>query len=332
MDIQEALNRLSQSLRNGCDHTLQITKAASLTLYKYRNNPEFFQKICQIACQALQLLAIHSPKFAYLERFSVTLRTVGMQDVYNTFKLPRQWFFPVRAETIDENGVLNSLVEILRQNQIPQDLHQGIQACLQAQLKQMGAHDDSYATVEEFKDVLQRRLSTVNNGAYHHIQLTNLRVPLRQMPFLERLTNWNFTLVDFGCLGIYLQEWQLLDTAKWAQRVGQYSSFNPSLPTCVAALVTSGFALKLIEATRKLLRDALTPEERKLAQWNCGTSTLELIASSAFLLNHLEKIKISTSLILFLAIFAKAVGLLSIICKPSHQFFQQPAAARLEGR
>jgi hypothetical protein len=387
MNVQETLRSINQSFGSYCDASLNTAKSVVLKLRDFRNNPEFFQKVCQVAFASLQLIIMRYPGAASLSRFSFALATANMHDFYNFLKFPRQWFYPITAESIDENAVLDSLVETLyREYNISDEsddeddlvanereiddvdkrddddmlidckivrnvesediesssdddddkydpLRNIVRGCLQAQLEKMAANNDAYRNVEEFKQVLQKRLQKVNSEDFNfsNVRLDDVKIFLRHTPLIEKLTNFVWTLVDIGCVGLYSQGWNLIDTAKWAERMGQYPGFqwvkNQTLDTWVVGLVCAGFALKLLEASRKLQDEALTEEERDRARWNIRTSKAELIYFGIIYLNAIGQTDIANKNVQWLAIFAKSLGLLSIALRPKHRYFQQPSAA-----
>jgi hypothetical protein len=379
MGIRTAFSGIYQSASQYWYDSQQATMAVISKLPELRNNPEFFQKVCQVAFNAIQLVIIHCPTAASLSRFSFALTTANMHDFYCFLKQPRQWFFPITAEGIDENETLESLTNELYlqfhngnflcfnpmffDNAKYQELKTIAANCLKAQLGQMREKDDAYRNIDEFKGVLQRRLLATPDTPYYsravadHLRLpTNtpnweitlnqlvatesanlkmdfkfLKISIRHTPLIERITNWNWAIVDIGCVGLYLQGWKLLDTAKWAARVGQYQGLqwvkNQHLDQWVIGLVCTGFAWKLLEAVRKLADEAMTKEERTIARWNVITSSAELVLWGSVFLNLIQKTQISNTYIYSFGIFAKSLGLLSIAARPKHEFFQNPVAS-----
>ena len=345
MNIQEALNGINQTVRNYAYETKQAGMSVVLKVKDFRNDPEFFQKVCQVAFASLQLIILRYPGAAPLTRFGIVLQTANMHDFYGFIKQPRHFFFPISADSIDENELLESLTDVLLfdpaelenfdeidENQ-REELRGVIYNCLKAQLEEMKANNDAYRSVDEFKSVLQKRLRAIQNNNYDFagVDLSHVKVTLHHTPLLERIMNLNWAVVDMGCVCLYLKGWNLLDTAKWADRIGQYPGFqwvkNQHLDRWVVGLVFTAFAWKLLEATRKLQDEALTREERIKARWNVVTSSAELILWGTTFLKLTEKIQINSSYLYCLAIFAKSLGLLSIALRPRHQFFQQPEVA-----
>lgn len=342
MNVSRPWYALPQSIATYCDATQQATLSVMTKIRDFRNNPELFQKICQVTGAVLQLIIIHHPERDHLKRLWATVSAAGMHDFYSGLKLPVWGLFHVSAECIDENKVLKSLIEILMK-QVPdigntkeereKGLHQKAKEYLQSQLKDMTEQSYVYRNVEEFKGVLARRLKDSEDPEYDFttVDLAGLDVPLRHVPLLERIANFNWAIVDIGCIGFYFHAWNLLDTAKWAEKIGQYQGFqwvrHSSLEHWVVGLLTTAFALKLVEAVRKLRDEVLTQQEIRQARWNAITSCAEVILFSSVYLNLMGLTKFNTIHIQCLTILAKSLGILSIVTKPKHQLFQMPSSA-----
>jgi hypothetical protein len=400
-NIQGAFLGISQSFKNYCYTTQQATMSVVWNLKNLRNDTEVFLKVCQVAFASLQLIIMRYPGAASLSRFSFALSTAGMHDFYRFLQQPRQWFFPITWEAIDENLVLEDLTCFVCQklNNQPDEmieeenkdteifswavetadselsdneeenkieervkqinhadfekLHTLLRNCLKAQLQAMHKNGDAYRNLGEFKDVVQRRLHNMkevdfNKYEFNQISLQALKAVdfsdlneknpnyhvakwIRHVPLAERITNLNWSIVDIGCVGLYLQGWELLDTAKWAEKIGQYPVFqwvkNHQLDTWVIGLVCTAFSWKLFEALRKLLDEELTAQEKRRAIWNVFTSVAELALFGAIFLNHIGQTKFNNVHLQWLAIGARSLGTLSIVTRPEHEFFQQPEGA-----
>ncbi len=377
MNIQDALRGVGRSCADYCYNSQQAAMAVATQLKVFRNDPELFQKTCQIANYCLQLAILHNPALNSLSRFSFALQTANMHDFYSFLKQPRQWFCPVSARAIDEHAVLESMTDVLYSQVHPdiltddeiinesddedidraskkneadvleekEDLRKVARLCLQEQLEQMDKSDDAYRSVDDFRKVLEKRLTsaqfkvrmqnfnvkhpndfkTFNLDDLKDIKLEDVEVPLRHTPLLERMTNYTWTVVDIGCVGLYMQGWKLLDTAKWANRIGSYQAFqwvkSQHLDQWVVGLVCAGFAWKFLEAVRKLQDDALTAQERSQAKWDRITSVAEIVLWGSVLLNLMDKTRIDNTYIYCFGIFAKSLGAISIAARSKHKFF-----------
>lgn len=183
------LNTVNQDFKSYFNDVKQNTLAVIVKLKDFRNDPEFFLKICQVAAAALHLIIARYTTAVPLVKLQATLETASMHDFYRFLQQPRRWFCPVDAMTIDENAVLDSLEEALCQvfnvggfpsvtptgdgdetvdsieeetEQLPTcegnpEVRLIAKAYLQKQLEDMNTFGDAYASVEEFKEALQKR-------------------------------------------------------------------------------------------------------------------------------------------------------------------------------
>lgn len=335
------MNYIPEPIR---DIAYQSGQNAAALLYKVRdlrNDTEFFEKVGQAASYCIQLLMLSYPGAASLSRLHVALQTVLLHDAYTFLKKPWEWIYPVNAEMIEENEILANLIEVLQdqidqidpnQLSVPADVEELARECLEHRLGAMRRSDDAYRSVDVFKDVLERQICETDDPIFDlaNVDLTDLDVPLRHVPLLERVTNWNWAVVDLGCVGFFLHEWKLIDTAKWAESIGQVPGFqwirSQSLETWVIALVCTGFTVRLVEAARKLQDEALTEEDSRVARWQIITSIFEFSFYGAIYLNRIGQSSIQNSTIQWLGIVAKAFGLVYIASRPAHQFFQDQVA------
>lgn len=326
------MNYIPEPIRGIAYQSGQNAAALLLKVKDLRNDVEFFEKVGQAASYCIQLLMLNYPGTS-MSKLELALQTVLLHDAYSFLKKPREWIYPVSAEMIEENEILASLTEVLQDQIDPNHLNvPGVQTlaeeCLEHRLGSMRRSGDAYKSVDAFKEVLKRQIQETDDPNFDlsTVDLTDLDVPLRHVPILERVTNWNWAIVDLGCVGLFLHEWKLLDTAKWAENIGQVPGFqwtrSQSLETWVVALVCTGFTLRLVEAARKLQDEALTEEETRAARWQIVTSIFEFSFYGAIYLNRIGKSSIQHSTIQWLGIVAKAFGLVYIASRPAHQFFQ----------
>lgn len=234
-----------------------------------------------------------------------------------------------------------------------------VKYCLNAQLTQMAANNDSYRNFDELKEVLEKRLKDkkLNEklkvefdlqdddllaqekilSALKDVDLTDLNEEVsghklsnwtRHPSLLERVISINWAVVDIGCVGLYLQGWGLFDTAKWANRIGQYPVFqvvkDSQLVTWVVGAVFTAFTFQLIEAVRKLHDETLSPQDKLKARWDIITSLGEGVLYGSLYLNFIGKAKFDNVYLQWFAIGSKSLGLLSILIRPKHEFFQKP--------
>lgn len=387
---------------------INSAQARILRLSELRHDPDFFQKVFQVAFAAIRLVIEHNPhKSASLSRLAFVLSTANMTDFYRILETPRRWFFPINANSIDENKTFDSLIEVLCQhygiafqrengaivNVGDPNLVKIAKACLREHLNDMMKRGIAYRNTDELKEVLLKSIQMkgtihiayngnvvwindkkvieiddngkvielgkfkerINNNiivgrkdefgrqinditvivaadyAVNGLNLNALEIHVRHTPLLERITNVLWNIVDVGCIGLYLQGWNLIDTAKWAERVGQYEAFTwvkkHELETYVRVFVCGAYLAKLVEAARKLRSDALTPQERNNARSDVIICIAELIFNGSGYLKHVGYMKISHTFIEVSAIVAKSLGVWFMATKPRHEFFQQAAPA-----
>ncbi len=351
MSIQSTLRNLPQAFKDYCRESQQAGLAVIGKFKEFRNDPEFFQKVCQVAFASLQLIfSRYEHLSTSLARFAFTLQTANMHDFYGFLKQPRKYFLPVSADTIHEHTVLQALTlamykGVYKKEAKPEDaaspafrmVKEIARSCLEAQLIEMAKFNDAYSSLEKLQEVLENRLhaTKVKGFDFSKIKLEGfLDNPelvekfFRHTPLVESITNWTWAAVDIGVIGLYLHGWKLLDTAKWAERIGQYPAFawvkNQHLERWVLGLVAGAFALQVIEGTRKLRDVALTREQKIIERWNVMTSSAETILWGGTFLNLTGRLHIANSYLYGFAIFTKTLGLLSIAVRPKHVFFQKP--------
>lgn len=331
------MNYIPEPIRGIAYESGQNAAAVLLAVRDLRNDVEFFEKVGQAASYCIQLLMLSYQGAASLSRLELALQTVLLHDAYSFLKKPYEWLYPVTAEMIEEEEILFNLIDVLQDQIDPalsnvQEVETIAQECLKHRLGAMRQFGDAYRSTDEFKAKLQEQIRATDNPPLDlsNVDLTDLIVPLRHVPLLERVTNLNWAVVDLLCIGLFLHEWKLLDTAKWAEKIGQVPGFqwtaSQSLETWAIALVCTAFTIRLVEAARKLQDEALTQEESRVARWQIITSIFEFSFYGAIYLNRIGKSSIQHSTIQWLGIVAKAFGLVYIASRPAHQFFQPQVA------
>lgn len=364
MFIHDAFTGIQDFAKTGFELACQPKQTAISFLkncHTLRNNTDFFEKIGQVAYAAIQLVMMHFPGTQYLSRLSFAFSTVLMHDFYSFLKQPTKWFYPLNLSRIDQNAALTDLTTTLQEQLDPTGAHGDVvqrlaRAHLEYRFQVMGENNDTYRSVDEFKEVLQKQIRETKNKVIlekiapatipatfnlEAVSLTKFHMTLTHVPLLERLGNLTWILVDVGTVGYFFQKWNLLDTAKWGERIGKVPGFqwvpSNSFDTWVIGGVCTGFGLKLVEAVRKLYdeAEAMTTEQKRQARWDVVTSIAEGIFYGAIFMNRIGQCAIKDSNIQWLAIIAKSLGLLSIIRtlepstgkkQPDTQFFQPKTA------
>lgn len=334
-NIQGAVHALVQT-----DY-VQSAMSIMTRLKALHDDPEFFEKVCQVAVASLQLVMMRYPGAANLSKLSFAMSTALMHDFYSFVKKPYQWLYPISLDHIDQNSTLQSLIDALQpqldlQYQNEQELEDFAKKCLEHRFKEMDKVNSGYRSVDEFKAVLKEEIRAANNPLFvlTDVELDDFEVTLRHIPLGERLTTLTWMTADACLVGFFVNHWKLIDIASWAESIGEIPGFhwvkNSSFDTWSYGIVCTGFGLQLYEATRKLYDEALTEQDRRNAHWKVTTSVAELVYYGSIFMNRIGQTAIEQSSIYCLAIFAKSLGLISIATRPAPLFFQPklaPAAA-----
>lgn len=325
-------------------HPDQLYARVSVQLNTWRNNPDFFQKICQIVCGALLIKIARDPLPSKLTRFASVFSTTNMQDFYRLLQLPQTFAFPIQLQRMDVTALQNSLLKlmcdhfhagykesengnilIVEDEKIASITH----AVLEKQLQVMEEKGDAYRTVDDFKDVLQKRfraLKTVHDDQsdrdfdFETVDLEMLDVSLISISAISRLEGVICFIVNCSCLILYLREWNLIETARWAEAMGRAAIFGwittQSLEGWARGLTCIAFCLKMSEAARTLWIASLTSQERRKAQWVTVGSLFEIVANGAGFLQANGLRSFHPITINSLEIVAKGIGLFEIITRP----------------
>lgn len=314
-------------------HCTQTTWSSIMSAKTVRNNVDCFQKVGQIAGATLILLMKKFSALSSLSRFSFTLQTVNMHDFYAMILRPYQWLCPVSADAINEDKVYNDLHQLImsdpKMKLNPEALEKKLKGSLVKILKDMSDLNQAYRNVEAFASVVIQDLKKDKDFSgidFSGIKQKKLSNWIRPTSLGEKITNFNWLLVDIGCVSLYLKDWNLFNTGKLANRLGQFSVLkwvkNHHLESWVTGLVSTAFIWKFFESLRKLNDDKLTAQDKKRESWNAVASFGEVILFGTSYLNLIGKIKIDNSYLQWLTIVAKSIGLISLLVKPGRQYFQ----------
>lgn len=323
---QTFLDVISESKRSGMRVVLKLDD--------FRKDPDFFQKTFLAAAAVINLIISQSPAAASLSKLSFVLKTVNMHDAWAVTKVTRRILFEnITPRTIDDNAVAESLTTIIENHLYPDGgvaraEHDRIKeeiakVCLRREFEDFEdtAGCVSYRDRDEFRNVLQNKWVRSVNGL-HRISLKDLEVKLLPVSWTAWANDITWMFCDIGCAGLYLQEWNLVDTAKIAERIGGVAK-TISLEAGVYFMLSTGFALRFCEAVNKLRSGTWTVAERNQAKWDAITSIFEFTLYGASYLNAVGHLAIKNTSLLWLTVIAKSVGLISIAVKPKHQFFME---------
>lgn len=339
-----AINDFSQTCGNYCYETQQAGLSGILKLKEMRNHPDIYQKIGQLAHSSLQfMMMMNIAPGAKLAELSVAIAgAVGMHDFYRVVQYPRHWFFPVNAESIDEDVVLKDLVSYLIASvpvgkPVPHEgeLRAVVQQCLKAQLELMADKDDAYRNLGEFIGQLEKRLRKEDQDWFVESGFSGLKQSeeydltkwFRHVPTLEKITNISWVVADVLANAWWLGvAWNIVNLDKCAETIGQYRAFawvkNQNLETCLIGSVCVGFAWRLLESVRKLRDEKLSDIEKRQMEWNTVTDATNLVFFGAIFTNMISQTKINNTWILALSVGARSLGLLSLLIKPKREFFE----------
>lgn len=295
-------------------------------------NPDFFQKVCQVAFSAIQAYSLYVGR-AVLGKLDMALVNVSsMHNFLGFFKLPYNWVYPISTKVVDEYQVLNSLRPILQQqlNLNENEATEKATAVIKKQLEYMVEGDVAYRNIGEMKKDLGKLLPNVN--------LNKLEIKLQSPTLLARISKISFNFVDIGCFPLYLDIWnisvmngvrKLADVAglgAQAQALGQTKAFQwlgkQDLGDWLWSLCCVGYAADLITALQKLIgKKALTDaDQRERAFETAVTTFAELVWCSANLA------RLNETILVFLTIVTKSIGIVSIIYKKEDEFFARESA------
>ncbi|CAF23132.1 hypothetical protein [Candidatus Protochlamydia amoebophila] len=331
------LSRCSNAVIDFPQAAFQSIGKGVIKLKKYRNNPEIFQKTAQIAISIIQYYNWHHGIVVYpkLER---TLSTANMHDFYQILKEPRGFLCPIKAESINAPQALENIVNklcVIFPNFDRGALRQTVQKHLQAQLDSMVANDDAYTSTEDFALALQNRLQEpiadlTSSSILNVVDLNDVKIPVIHRTLVDKIVDVTGLFINMGCVGLYTNAWNLVDTGAWAMRIGQNSGFGwvkyQSLETWVRGGVTFAFGAKLFEATRKLLDEKLTPTARRNAKIDAISSLFEFVYQGVGYLNHRNILKVSPGLFYAGAIITKGVGIACVLARPKPNYFETMTA------
>lgn len=251
MNLQASFQTFKETLVECYEHPERPYALVAVKLRAWRNDPEFFQKMCQLVFAALLIRIENGPKPSSLSRFANVFSTANLQDAYRLFKLPYELLFPVTLERIDQKALLNSLIKVLcdhfKTGNVEDDnglitaidddnLIYFAKAGLETQFHAMDKMGDAFRSADKFNEVLEKRfkgLHTIHRDHegvdtaydFEDLDLSGLEVPLLSPSLLEKLEDFNWIIVNCGCLFLYLREWELISTAQWAEQLGSTPVF-----------------------------------------------------------------------------------------------------------
>ena len=313
----------------------EAVAATVIKLDEIRRDPEAFQKVCIVGRSVIQGINFCCHTHYCLQLIRV-LNVAESFDFYGFCRLPRYFMHPYVSNRFDEYAILDQLEVILCENWhlgVPDEegqsrdplVHQYAQEQLKAFLEKMVENDQDFCSEDEVKTGLNNWLTKVlednpeDDFDPYCINLQDLSIPLKEIHWLEALTDATFVMIDIGCVPVFLQDWGLFDLSYYSNHAGRFPLYNLirdwSLDDCIWGAMFVGFLLQFIVAVRCLMQEGLAPEESQDAKWLMAASLAEFLYSLAILQRR------DPRLITFLAFSAKSLGLLHFLCASKPSFF-----------
>ena len=253
---------------------------------------------------------------------------------------------------IDQKALLNSLIKVLCdhfQTGYEEDDNSLVtsvddanivhfaKAGLEKQFQEMDQPGDAFRTADDFNKKLEARFRALHaihrnhEGAdtaydFENLDLMGLEVPLSSPSLIEKLEDFNWIMVDCGCLFLYLRDWELIPTARWAEQLGRTPLFswmrNQQAEAWVRGIVCTAYLLRLSEAVGQLWNEELTEQGLRKVHWTVVGSFFELLSNVVAWGSCNGYWKISQTHLQILVIIAKGIGLTEIMTRPQMKFFE----------
>lgn len=313
--------------------TKQAIVVTILTLDKIRKNPEALQKICILIESLIQAINFYKNTH-YLPRLIQVLDIAYSFDFYGFCRVPKYLFHIYRAERFDEYLILDQLETVLCHNwkikneeglNRDQAVHAFAKQQLIELLEEMEEFNYDLKTEEEVKTLLQNRLKRSlkdipkKDFSPDAIDLKDLKIPLKENPFLEALCDAIFIGVDIACVPSFLQDWGLIDLSFISDGLGKIISLQrlpvKNLDEAIRGVMCFGFLVQVIKALQSLYLGGMSQAESRNAK------LITAAGSAEFLYNLTILQKRDLRLIVFLAIIAKSLGLVQIVLEPESSYF-----------
>jgi hypothetical protein len=309
--------------------------ATVMTLDKIRRDPGAFQKVFIVAASIIRGFNFHC-KTNMQSQFIEILDAAPTFDFYGIFRLPRYFLHPYAPTRFDEYAILDQLEVILCNNWhlgIPdvndKNRDQSVFAFAKAQLnvflEKMVEADEHFRTEEEVKTILQHWLEKTleanpqEDFDPHLINLKDLQISLKRIPWTETIANVVFVITDIVCVPAFLQSWRMVNLAPYAKAIGNFPLFawlpDKNLDDWVWAGLSLANLLQFIHAAHSLWNRELTPAEAKDAKWLMVAS----VAESIYALTVHQKS--DPKIVNCLALIAKLIGLVAFLVASEPTFF-----------
>lgn len=296
---------------------------------------DFFQKIAQVIASGAMLKGASNPAYETFSRFATVLGTASLHDFYHIAQQPFEQLFPITFESVDEKKLLQWLLNYLKKYNAPRYLEVKNKHVKQMKLffNKEGEKGFPFHSIEKLRESFCKHwdIDSIKLDDYWKNEFKGV---IRPKSLLDKVINKVWLVVDIGCVTSYLSEWNLLDTAKWAAKIGQYQGFQwinkQKLENWVVASVVTGFALKLVSSVAVLRNKKSTQPEKQRARWDVVTSVAESALYGTMLWTQLRNKRGYEATINWLTIGAKSLGIMSIFFRPAYELFENSKRPRTE--
>jgi len=300
---------------------------------KFRNDPALFQKICYLGKSSVDgMNALRSTN--KLIKLSKVLGGAALTDFFEPISSALAYMKPVNVNTVHVPAlvkIINStgLVQVGQsfEDQTTNDLDQFLTMLSDIECGQQFGFADSAGFLLAYQHfVTQKRgLDYFNN-----CDLTTKieQVPLIHVRWGEWLTGKSFEVLGIMTVTYYFKEWNFIETASWAAKIGQVQGFNwvniVSFGVVFQGVILTSFACALAVAVRKIYAKyksdpSISPSAKARARYEAVGSLVEAVYAGKVLLTDLNIIKYNP-LFLALSLFAdKSIGSICIVEKPPLQ-------------
>lgn len=333
------------------NHTAaQCCNAAGAVVHKVKEcarDTEFYQKMAQIVMSVFQIRGMANAYSSFLS----TCGTACLHDFYHIIQQPRDQLFPINASSFDEEKMYARYIEIRGAETSTDNDKKAFKDGIADYLKDLELRGAAFRTVEAARKdyiayitrITSEELWVMNGSLYQFWRSDEKKVKdvefakyLRKSTLLERILNVNWLVVDVACVACYLKEWQLLDLAKYAARIGQVRGLGwvntQHFDSWFYASITSGFLIKLTIATKQLWKAESTPKEKTRARWDIVTSVAEAALYAASWAGQVGIIRRDDTRLAWITLAAKSLGVMSILVRPKYEFFEKSAATSAQAK
>jgi len=302
-----------QSFHSSVQHVRSGLEALN-QLYK---DPEFFQRICQVAIVIFQGISWYRDK-VHFPKWCILLDAANFNDFYDVIELPYTLLHTYGPDRIDTNALLDNLEKIVIRQclyGITQEqkaaIRERLRSAIQSFHEDLEENDVAFSTPKEYKNSLQEWLKQDPSICHlHSIDLTHLEVALTPTPLVKKLSTLNNAIANIGCVLYFLQEWQVVDLASKAASLGQFPLLSwlqrVSLEKVIYGSLSLYYLCEFLDAWRILRMTTPSPEAARNAKWDRVTAAAEFVFNFAAFRGADPRIVLSFMFI------AKMLGLVSI--------------------